>query len=208
MADRKKTKKNFYVVAKVCKRFHSIDEAIDFLNPSFSCGTVPIFDEKGQSKSAKSFGHVCKSCTDRNNNIHLDQDDSDTELSEYYDLPLDDTIKEVGPNTTSTPEVVTETRELNYSFDQTNVKTSFTIQNYTTTTCNHKYTCQNCVVVPDGFLSDDPQKMTKITDSTDTCCQVNTESTDFSCQVKLETDSNDSLIEKIASSPKKLLYPQ
>ncbi|CAC5417228.1 unnamed protein product [Mytilus coruscus] len=51
------------------------------------------------------------------------QDDSDSELSEYYDLPLDDTIKEVVPNTSSTPELVTDTRELNDSFDLTNVKT-------------------------------------------------------------------------------------
>lgn len=84
---------------QVYKGFHDLDSAILFLADSFTCQTVPIYDDVGHIKTIKQFNHSCEICTsDHNNNTdksvnrsdhHQDSlvisDQSDASNSEYHD---------------------------------------------------------------------------------------------------------------------------
>ena len=110
---------------QVYKGFNTLDEAINFLHPSYSCLTVPIYDDHGHISSAQSLGHTCDRCVDtelrelpqmnNDNVINTDTDMTDSE-SEYFDTEteMDKTviynpsqpIRTIDTEETSTKEVV------------------------------------------------------------------------------------------------------
>lgn len=174
-----------YYQGALYKGFSDIELAINFMVPySFHCCSIPVFDDVGNMKSVKEYGHdnhtPCSSESELTSSRNMtksthEDEDTDSDVSQYEDLPLEETVIQCDANNSNDTEQTflkvtasdenlcnvchLEETDCMIPCHSCSKQTHYLCTDlppyalYTLKTSQQSYTCQKCVAVPEEFLS-------------------------------------------------------